>query len=69
MLSTVFINTMQGRIASLGVLKTSRDWFNSCLSFSLIAVVLGGLYLLTTVNRTRASSLRRSAERALGVDQ
>ena len=59
---------LQGRVVSLGVLKTSRDWYNSFFALALTGAVAGILFVVNNVSQTQAESRRKAAARDLGLE-
>jgi hypothetical protein len=62
------LSTLQGKYASLGLLKRGRDWAGSGVALALALSVLAAYYLTTAVSNTRAESIRKAATRTLGID-
>lgn len=60
---------MQGKVATLGVLRTSRDWFNSLLVISLAAAGLGCFLVVTSFTSSRALTKRTKAAKDFGIDE
>ena len=55
-------------MVSLGVLKTSRDWYNSFFALALTGAVAGILFVVNNVSQTQAESRRKAAARDLGLE-
>lgn len=58
-----------GRYASLGMLRTTRDWLVAGASFAVLAALFGGNSAYKAASSARASSRRRAALAALEKDQ
>lgn len=65
-LSTLGV-AVQGKYASLGVLRTRRDWQNSLAVIAVATVAIVAYAMYSSISRNRADALRRAAERELGV--
>jgi predicted Abi (CAAX) family protease len=59
---------LQGKIASLGVLKSARDWYNSLIVLVLVGAGAMSFFLVANVSETQAASRRKAAARELGLE-
>ena len=58
----------QGRVVSLGVLKTHREWVNSLAIIAVSALLFGVNQLIRSVNTSRGDRVRAKAQAALGAN-
>lgn len=59
---------LQGQVVSLGVLKTSRDWYNSAVVLALAAAGAVCFVVVSKASQTQAESRRKAAVRDLGLE-